>query len=153
MAQGYHKEVEPRASLPGLARALQAFYLATPLFAAADWLVGLNVRTTFLEGADGLKWAWYAADAAAGLVLWRWPRHAALVGLVESGASIAWLVIGVMTRYYGVLDQVADGATTAVPFTPEAALNLVLSAAALIVSYVVARARLAGRPRLEAPPA
>jgi hypothetical protein len=150
VAQGHHKEVEPpfpaTPAAPGLAaRALRAFYLATPLFAALDWLVGINVRTAFLEGSHGLKWAWYAGDAAAGLALWRWPQHAALVGLVESGASIAWLVIGVMTTYYRAIDQVAAGSVTAVPFTAEASANLVLSAIALIVSYVVARARLVRR--------
>lgn len=133
---------------PGAARLLRAWYLATPVLVLLDLLFGLNVRAAFLDTWPS-RVAYYAMAFACGLAVQRWPGRAALVGLVESGVNIAWLIVAVGLRYLGALDAaLADDATGAVPFTGNEIVNLVLSAVVLIVSYIGAMARLQGPRRI-----
>lgn len=129
-------------------RGLQAFYLATPAFALLDLAAGVNLRTTFLDDAPGLKLLYYASAFTCGLAVSRWPRRAALVGLLESGINVGWLAAGVVLRYLAALDAVLGETTAAAaPLTVPETLNLVVSAAVLMVSHVAAQAGLVrGRP-------
>ena len=127
---------------PALDRMLRAWYLATPLVIALDALVGLGIRTPFLDGAPALRWAWYAGTSAAALVAWRWPRLTPVVGLVESGLDIVVFVLSAGMAYI----RAASGEGEAV-FTGRAVANLILSGTVLSASYMVARTRLAARPR------
>ena len=130
-----------RASLPGAARLVFGYYLATPLFALLDFGFGINVRAAFLDGQPLLKVAWYALALVCALAMARWPGRAGLVGLAESGANIALLVIGTMTAYLGAVDAALSDSVMEPPFSPADAVNLVVSSGALIVSYIAAQAR------------
>lgn len=129
------------ARLSGPARLVFGYYLATPLFALLDLGFGINVRAAFLDGQPVLKLAWYALAIACAAAMARWPGRAGLVGLAESGATIALLVIGTMTAYFGAVDAALTESTPDAPFSPADTMNLVVSSAALIVSYIAAQAR------------
>lgn len=129
------------ASLPGSTRLVFGYYLATPLFALLDFAFGINVRAAFLDGQPVIKLAWYALAFACALVVARWPGRAGLVGLAESGANIALLVIGTMSAYLGAVDSALSESAMEPPLSPADAVNLVVSSAALIVSYIAAQAR------------
>lgn len=133
------------ASLSGPARLVFGYYLVTPFFALLDLGFGINVRAAFLDGQPVLKLAWYALALACALAMAHWPDHAGLVGLAESGASIALLVIGTMTAYLGTVDAALSESAVEPPFSPADMVNLVVSSAALIVSYIAAQARVSRR--------
>lgn len=130
----------PPRSLAG--RALLAYYAATPVFAALDLALHLNLRVSFFEHARGIRIGYYVIACVCALLVARWPARAALVGFVESIGNIALLIIGVFVAYLGALDAaLAERALPTTPFSPAAVLNLVVSASALLVSYLAAQAR------------
>lgn len=135
----------PNGISRGAPRLLLGYYLATPLFVVLDLVAGINLRTTFFDGAPALKAAYYAASLGCGAAIVRWPTRAALVGLLESGANIGLLILGVGLAYLRVLDAaLADGPLPPV-FTSASAMNLALSAVMLSTSHVGAMSRLRGR--------
>lgn len=139
------------AGLTGPARAVLVYYLATPAFAVLDLAFGINVRAAFLDGRPVLKLVWYALALVCAAAVARWPNRAGLVGLAESGASIALLVIGTMTAYLAAVDAAAsESAAAGPPFRPADVVNLMVSSGALIVSYIAAQAR-ASREGLDDP--
>jgi hypothetical protein len=133
-------------STDGRARLLvRAYYLATPLFLLLDLALGVSVRASFLDPAPALKVMYYVLAFACGLAMTRWPRHAGRIGLVESGANIILVVLGVGVSYLALMDADEGPALAASPFTDATAVNLVISAASAIVSYIAAHARLSKR--------
>lgn len=129
-----------RLSAP--ARVVLAWYLATPVFAVLDLVFGVNVRLAFLDQQPALRMTWYALAVGCAAAVARWPARAGVIGLAESAASIALLVVGAGTAYLRALDAaLAEPAVIAPPFSPADVANLILSAGVLIVSYIAAQAR------------
>jgi hypothetical protein len=126
---------------PAAARLLRGVYLATPLFALADLVFGINVRTPFFDATPALKWVYYPAAFAAGIAIGRWPRLAAHVGFAESGLNIALTILAVGLAYTRLTTDTENPALSS-PFTPEAVAALPLSAVILILSYVTSQADL-----------
>ena len=127
------------ASRPSpLARAVRGYYLATPLFAVADFALGWNVRVPFLDALPPLRWAYYAGGLALGLLAVARPAWTAAIGLAESTLDIALLVIGTMTAYYAHLGAVAaePDAVVASPFDGAAVANLLLAAVVFGASWI-----------------
>jgi hypothetical protein len=135
----------PNVNARGAPRLLLAYYLATPLFVVLDLVAGINLRTTFLDGAPALKAAYYAASLGCGAAIARWPARAALIGLLESGTNIGLLILGVGLAYLRVLDAALADTPLPPVFTTASALNLALSAVVLGTSYVGAMSRWRGR--------
>lgn len=127
------------------ARAVRILYLATPLFALADLLLGLNLRTAFLDTTPPLKWGYYVAATAAGVLTWKWPRLTAAVGLAESSLNIALTALAVGLAYTRLTDFADAGAPS--PFNAESIAGLLLSTGALTLSYVTSQAELSGASR------
>ena len=127
------------------ARMIRGLYLATPLFAVADLMFGLNLRTSFLDASPALRWVYYLAATAAGLVTWRWPRTTSLVGVVESSLNIALTVLGAGLAYAGLTDYAEEAAQS--PFTAESVTGLLIATTALIVSHVASHAALSREQR------
>lgn len=121
------------------------YLLATPLFALLDFVLGANVRVTFLDGHPAMRGVYYAIALACGAIVYARPRLASIVGVAESGANIGLLIVGVYTAYWGMLDDAAGPGAIANPFTPRAVINLVISAAWGYASYIAATRRLARR--------
>lgn len=129
-----------RLGLPG--RLVLGWYLATPVFAVLDLALGINLRASFLDGQPALRLAWYALALGCAAAVARWPERAGVIGLLESSASIALLVLGTGNAYLRSLDAaLGETVVVAPPFSPADVANLVLSAGALIVSYIAAQAR------------
>lgn len=126
---------------PAAVRLLRGVYFATPLFVLADLVLGINVRTPFFDATPALKWVYYAAACGAGLLIWKWPRLAALVGFAESGLNIALTILAVGLAYTRLTTDTGYPALSS-PFTPESVPALPLSAAILILSYVTSQTEL-----------
>lgn len=109
---------------------LTAYYLGTPLFVVLD-LLGWPVRVAASPG--GLTpWGWYAALVALGLLCWRRPRVAPLVGMLESSFNLTLLLLSVLLPIWD-MPLNADGPP--LTFGPRRALTVLLSGAALIVAF------------------
>lgn len=117
---------------------MRGYYLATPAFLLADLLVGVDVRTPFLDARPALKWGWYAAAMLIGLASWRWPRATPHLALAEAGLDIIVLVLSVGLAYI----DAATSETGATTLRAGSVVNLVLSATILVASYLLAHARL-----------
>ena len=120
-----------------------AYYLlATPLFAVLDYVAHENIRVAFLDGHPALRGVYYAIVLACGGVVLARPRLAPVVGVTESAANIAFLIIGVFVAYLGMLDDAGGPGDITNPFTQRAIVNLVISAAWGYASYANAVRRM-----------
>lgn len=114
---------------PGL---LTAYYLGTPLFVVLD-LLGWPVRVA--DSLEGLmRWGWYAALLALGLLCWARPRAAPLVGMLESSFNLTLVLLSVLLPIWNMALDV-DAPLGPVAFGPQRALTVLLSGAALIVAF------------------
>jgi hypothetical protein len=124
-------------------RLIRGYYLGTPVFFLADYLFGLNVRVAFLDQWPAGKMAYYAFAFVLGLIVWRRPEWTAKIGLVESGANVALLIVSVMVWYGGVLDAAGAEFGMPEPVAPEALANFVFAAMVAGASYTIQRMRAA----------
>jgi len=119
-------------------RLLLFYYLSTPAFAALDLLLGVNVRTVFFDGSPW-RFVYYAASLGCGVVGWRRPALAPLVGMAESGLSIALLIIGIYVPIWEATE--ALGSEVAVDFavspvlTLRGIVNVALSGASFLLGF------------------
>ncbi len=78
---------------------IRAYYLATPAFLVLDIALGMDMRAAFLDGT-GSRVFWYLLCTGLGLVAWRWPVSAPLIGVIESSVNffllIAWIMLPIM---------------------------------------------------------
>ena len=134
----------PPTSARSFARLSSLYYLfATPLFALFDFALGANIRVTFLDRYPSARIVYYALAIMCGVIIRARPKFASLVGVVESGANIGFLIVGVFVAYMGMLDDAAGPGAIANPFTGRAIINLIISAAWGYASYANAMRRLA----------
>jgi hypothetical protein len=122
-----------------LGRLLRGYYLATPVFMALDGIWGADLRVSFLDGAPHLKYGYYAACLALGIVMLRAPGMAPVATLLESGLNVLMLSLSVMLPYYRAIDAVAAGQPAAAPFDLYTVLNCVLCSAALTAGVYARR--------------
>ncbi len=119
-------------------RLLLFYYLGTPVLAVLDLVFGLNVRTVFLDGSPW-RFAYYAAALGCGLIGWRRPALAPLVGMAESALSVALLIIGIYVPMWEMAE--AAGSELARPvamspvLTPGGMMNVALSGASFLVGF------------------
>lgn len=139
--QAHPPRAAARRRPPAAARLLRGVYLATPLFALADLVFGINVRTPFFDATPALKWVYYGAAFGAGVLIGKWPRLAAHVGFAESGLNIALTILAVGLAYTRLTTDTENPALSS-PFTPESVAALPLSAVILILSYVTSQTEL-----------
>jgi len=108
---------------------LAVYYLATPLFALADWL-GANVRAAGLAGHPELRAGYYVVCTLAGALVHVRPSWSAAVGLLESSANVLLLVLAMLLPYYDAVASVAAGGGTGpLPMTPAFLINFLISGA------------------------
>ena len=90
-------------------RVLQAYYAATIVFLMLDYGAGLNVRIAGLEGFPQLKAGYYLVMfGCLGLTLWR-PAWSAVVGVVESLATLVTLIFSVALRSMFLAGHAPEG--------------------------------------------
>ena len=104
-------------------KVLRYYFNATPLFALADWLLGVNIRAVAFEGHPRRRAAYYAACVAGSIALrWR-PEWAETLGLADSSLNIALLCVSILAPYYALADQIGAGQTPGTPYTPSFVIN------------------------------
>ena len=106
-------------------RLLVLYYAATIVFLVLDYGFNLNLRIAALDALPELRGAYYLVIfACLGLMLWR-PAWATAIGVIESTAMLATLIINMWLRSVG-LTYVANE-TWAGPVTGAEIFNFLLS--------------------------
>ena len=118
------------------------YYAATVLFLAADYLVGLNVRLSFLDGMPGWRALYYVFCVGCFLLIWRRPAWAALVAVCESLVNLSGLILDMGVRVITLTDAAIEGGRP--PVTGEEVINFLISGTVAYYS-LWARSRLAAR--------
>ena len=123
---------------------LNIYYIASPLFACADWM-GFNVRAVGLADFPEWRALYYVTCTAIGAATVLRPSWSALLGVLESGVNILLLVLAVVLPYYRVIDVLSAGGTpAALPFSPEFFINFLISGTVGVTQFQGAQASLHG---------
>lgn len=122
---------------------LQAYYLATPLFAGLDLGMGLSVRSAGIDGVAP-RLAYYAGAFLLGLVMAARPRAAPWLGMGESVLNLTLLMAAVLVPVWSLAETMD---ATVVADLPSRVANLALSGAVLVYSFHRHQARALGASR------
>ena len=115
---------------------LLAYYGATVVFMALDYLFGLNVRLTFLDAAPGWRFAYYLlCFLCFGLMLWK-PGWRAWVSAGESLLTLSLIILSTALRVIIVSDDMIE--TGRGYLGVRELVNFVLSSTVVYASYVLA---------------
>ena len=126
------------AARPPAALLVRAVYWSTPLFVALDFIYGVSLRIPFLDAMPGVKLMYYGAELACAVAIAARPQWTAAIGLTESTANIALLIVSTWAAYLSVLESAGSPDLVIVnPFTPQAVASLAISALALAASHVL----------------
>lgn len=125
-------------------RVLQAYYLASPVFFLAHWQLGFDLRAAFLD-STGWMVVYYTVCLGLGLLAWRRPALAPLVGVAESSVNFALLILSVALPVLTAGSLILEGREWAPPFEgPWDVLSFLFIGGVLIASFHAQRRRLAG---------
>ncbi len=125
-------------------RLVEAYYLATPLFFAADLGMGLSIRVSAL-GDPGLRYLYYAFALGCGIVTRTRPRVAPFVGIAESSINVLLLVLSIMLPVFQLPDQLLAGEAVTMPISGLRLANVALSGTILVVSFHLHQAAILSR--------
>ncbi len=117
-------------------RLVRLYYLATPLFLIINETLGANIRVAVFEHRPALRYGYYLACTLLGLIMLLRPPWTAILGLLESSTNITLLIVGYLTPYFQVIDQLAtSGQLPPQHSSGEWFLNFAISAAAWTISF------------------
>jgi len=119
---------------PGI-RALQIYYLATPLFWLADLWWGADLRVAALDAWPAAKTLYYLVCCGLAVLGVAAPRAASLTGLLESSVNILLLLTGFLTTYLAAVESAAAGTLTGSPFTLSKMGNFLVVGTVLVISF------------------
>jgi hypothetical protein len=111
---------------------LGGYYLASVAFLVLDLVAGWNVRVSALNGAPAFKYLYYTGCFGCGIFIFKRPRSAPLVTLLESSLNLALLLVGLVLAYWGSFDAILDPEAPQVFLTSGQVLNVTLSGSALV---------------------
>jgi hypothetical protein len=117
---------------------LLLYYLATPLFAALDFGVGLSLRAGAIE-SPALRISYYAAVFALGFAMRARPVFAPLIGMLESAANLTLLMAAVLIPIWS-LGETSGAVDLRLPVA-----NLALSGSVFVYSFYRNQARLGAK--------
>ena len=102
-----------------------AYYGATILFLILDFLVGFNIRVSFLADLPGWRLTWYGFCGLCFFSIWRFPNWTNVIAATESMLNLAGLILAMDSRVMAPSARVLD---TGVPsVSPGEILNFLVS--------------------------
>ncbi len=101
------------------------YYAATLLFLAVDFLVGFNIRLSFLDGLPVWRGLYYVVCFICFILIWKRPTWAALVAVCESTLNISALILDMGIRVTTLTDAAIEGGRP--PVTGEEIFNFLIS--------------------------
>ena len=119
---------------PGSAKVLTAYYAATVIFIALDYVLGINVRLAFFDTAPVFKAFYYGLCLTCLALIIKWPAWRAWIATGESLLALSLLIITTATRIIVVTDEMIESGRGFVTMSELA--NFTLSAGALYLAYL-----------------
>ena len=104
--------------------ALAVLFLLAPLWALLDFGFDLNLKVSLLESSLSLRIGYYVVILALGVLMWRFPRIAPPLGVVESGIHVTLIVLSVFLPYVKLLESASEGGELTMPQMPWGAMVL-----------------------------
>jgi hypothetical protein len=98
-------------------RAIQLYYLGSPLFLLFGAWWGVELRASFLPGS-GARFLYCAGLSGLGLLTWFRPRAAPWVAMGESSLNLLLILLWILLPVYGLGEAWAEGGAVGVPYTP-----------------------------------
>jgi len=133
--------VRTKQAAPWIGRALVSYYLATPLFAVADFVMGAPVRLSGVED-PAMRAAYYVGLMLLGVAARARPAWAPLSGMVESSVNLFLLLVGILLPIWSLPDAWAAGQDPAVGLDATGMINAMISGSVLVFSFRVNQGRL-----------
>jgi hypothetical protein len=113
-------------------RLTRYYYLATPAFLLADLVWDAPVRASFISDTN-VRYAYYAACVACGIVMWQSPRYTKQIGMVECLVNFAMVIFSIMLPVINAPEAILAGQDRV--FDPMHPINAGLSGLMLLNSY------------------
>jgi hypothetical protein len=113
---------------------LVTYYLATPVFAVADFYLGAPVRVAGLEDPNQRAY-YYAALMVCGVVGRLRPGSVPWIGMLESAVNVLLLVLAIMLPIWNLPTAFASGEELVGPFERVSLVNFVFSGGAFVTSF------------------
>lgn len=101
------------------------YYAATLLFLAVDFVVGFNIRLSFLEGLPVLRGVYYLVCIICFVLIWKRPAWAALIAVVESTLNVSALILDMGFRVMTLTEAAIEGGRP--PVTGEEIINFLIA--------------------------
>jgi len=120
---------------------IRNYYLATPLFLILDAVFGVNIRAAGFEAYPAMKWGYYGLCLLCMGAVIKLPSISSLVGMLESGANVLSLIVGLLGPYYAMAANAGTDEFLAQPppITPERVTSFILAGAVALVSFYRSR--------------
>ena len=103
------KRFGPGTFLAAIEFALMALFLLAPLWALLDFGFDFNVKVPIFEDNLPLRIGYYVAMVALGVAMWRYPRLAPPLGVVDSGIQVALIAMAVFGPYANLAEAAMTG--------------------------------------------
>ncbi len=109
-------------------RLFGAYYGATALFLVLDFVIGFNIRVSFLADLPGWRLTWYLLCGLCFLCIWRFPAWTSVVAAGESLLNLSALIIAMGSRVMVPSAAILDSG--APPVSVSEILNFLISGTA-----------------------
>ena len=113
---------------------LRLYYWGTVVFVVFDYVFGINVRLSFLDGWPAMRALYYLAlIGCLALIVWR-PGLSTLIGTVESLLTLTALILAMGVRVYGMTGEVLAAGAAGLVTLPQL-INFLLAGSIAYASW------------------
>ena len=105
----------------------QGYYWSIFLFMILDYGFGINIRITGFIYHPVLKFLYYIFCIICLIIIYRYPRKSATVGLIESSTNIVILIFGTYIPIYSSFDLIESGQIGGPVITAERVVNMIFA--------------------------
>ena len=110
------------------------YYLGTPLFMLADYLLGFPMRVAGIE-EPGLRLIYYLFCIGCAVALWLWPVRTILLALAESSINIFLLIYSVMAPIFHLGSALTSGEPMPEIITSAGLINFIIAGGILAFGF------------------
>lgn len=114
---------------------LKYYYLLTPLFAAADIILGINIRINIPGGHADIEYAYYLICFFSSFVVFKTALSAALFSLAECVINILLLALSVMWPIITAGKTINSAGTTQFNFGMPELIHFIIAGGVLLYSF------------------
>ena len=118
-----------------LLRIIQGYYWSIFLFMILDYGFGINIRITGFIYHPVLKSLYYLFCIICLYLIYKFPDKAAKIGMIESSANIAILILGTYIPVFTSYDLIEAGKIGGPGITAERVINMIFAGTINGIAY------------------